>query len=853
MIAVGRSWGDLGGGAAILNDDDLYEPTEVGAGVRLLRLWRTVSRALDDVRGAVREEGQRLARSTRSLTIRLCNPSAQQDEASKLRPARLEVLERDATLASATSIRWLVKHGLNLACKEAVGVAISTVVDVVEVARPKILEFVLPELLKALLLAMSGLEPSALNYLQLRMHDEDGGERIERIRLQLASVGPLAQAVSKCVDIVPRMDPATQKATISSLDSALRMSAGFATRAATADAASRLCSTCPSMFQNNGPASSNVTVRLLRAFYFASDRERGQAAKDKLIFAFGNIAALCPGSSVRSLAVKACEKCTQSMGNSDDPNTRRAAAAVIRSIAIRASNHLADGGPADIWNRRVLPVAFIGRKDSDPKVGLLWKEVWDEARGGFVGSAVSTSGFGVSLEENILLELVRECKRSLQDVSWERRVAGAKSLEELCDSGYLAPPPGTLVGYGNDVAAADRIRYRANATCIGLSALIQILVKPRFWIGKADVLRATARLASGWVEFCTISDISETPWMPLDIWSSSAGTDLIQGDNWFGDRMMESDEGDIDPTDPSDLPNMEIEVDDNAEDTLINFEECEKQLGIDNAEVLESRLDEETMKQDDLGEESRVTFAGLCRFFIEVALSTIQRSSKDDGMLALQSAALDGARALLERLPRLNTSALIKKPIYDLEASRLLGLVPPSQFPEPDGKVVAPLLVAGAISVVASFLWNDNEEDESTMANPTPQQLIRIMRQVCAGKQFAWTVREAAAHCISRLIMNCHASVLQQHSAVAGAIDCAQLALLDHRYWRVRLAGGETLLEITARVKDQHEHLNRRYLLDYFLPFKEEMMKILRSSLADSEPKVTALSSKAITNMSWWP
>eukprot|EP00585_Thalassiosira_rotula_P003564 CAMPEP_0196151792 /NCGR_PEP_ID=MMETSP0910-20130528/34290_1 /TAXON_ID=49265 /ORGANISM="Thalassiosira rotula, Strain GSO102" /LENGTH=55 /DNA_ID=CAMNT_0041415229 /DNA_START=31 /DNA_END=195 /DNA_ORIENTATION=- len=53
---------------------------------------------------------------------------------------------------------------------------------------------------------------------------------------------------------------------------------------------------------------SNPTVRLLRALYFASERERGVTAKDKMTHALGSLAELAPGKAVRILALKACER-----------------------------------------------------------------------------------------------------------------------------------------------------------------------------------------------------------------------------------------------------------------------------------------------------------------------------------------------------------------------------------------------------------------------------------------------------------------------------------------------------------------------------------------------------------------
>jgi len=117
--------------------------------------------------------------------------------------------------------------------------------------------------------------------------------------------------------MMKHVDLDAQKAIIPQLDSALRCGAGFATRAAAADAVSSICSASPMAFKFPGSSTSNPTVRLLRALYFASERERGNAARDKMTHAFGNLAALAPGSSVRSLSLRLCERYKGATGSND--------------------------------------------------------------------------------------------------------------------------------------------------------------------------------------------------------------------------------------------------------------------------------------------------------------------------------------------------------------------------------------------------------------------------------------------------------------------------------------------------------------------------------------------------------
>ena len=66
----------------------------------------------------------------------------------------------------------------------------------------------------------------------------DGYESLERVRLQMAQNGPVAGALTKCLDMMKFITLNSQKEVIPHLDSAIRCGAGFATRAAAADAVS---------------------------------------------------------------------------------------------------------------------------------------------------------------------------------------------------------------------------------------------------------------------------------------------------------------------------------------------------------------------------------------------------------------------------------------------------------------------------------------------------------------------------------------------------------------------------------------------------------------------------------------
>ena len=775
-IIVGRDWNELGGGGPVLNDDDLYSGGAIrSAGVRLLCLWRVSMRALDDVRITVRESGGTLARALRGLTIRLCDP-ATLEKANQAKRAKGDLVsqESDATAAAATSLRWLIRHGLNQHA-EGTGICISTLVDVVGLVTPKILEPIMPDLLRSLLIAISGLEPAAFNYMQLRTNNQEG---MERARLQLAQSGPIADAVAKCLELTPGASLKTQQRVVVELDSALRQSSGFATRAATADAVNTLCNSCPSAFRFQGPNSLNPAVRLLRAFYYASERERSPASRDRLIHALGSLASLCPGSSVRSLAMKACQKYKRSTGNNDDPVSRKAAGAALRSIAVRATNQLADGGTADIWCRIVLPVAFLGRKDPDAKISALWSDVWGEAN----AATGNREALGTTLEENLLDDLVRECVSSLEDVVWSRRIAGCNALMDLVDLGVLAPLPPIAFSKNGSSAAFIMVRsqQRARSARLALENCVILIQKPRLWNGKSEAVKAASKLAGVWTTAFLEEAVDrhlvlgvETPdlasscsWIPLSISAGFAG-DLFLGDGYyFKNHVPAPDEAEEPTTNGADLD----------EDEEVGAMDMEPLDETDEDEV-ESAL---VVSSVETGQNT-LSFVGLCHLLFSEAMSKRSSSHNSEVLLPYRKSCFDSLSSLLTRIPASNDEVSMQ--VYAIVSEALLEMIQSST--NHDGQVKAPpVLTAAAMDCIGSLLWHGigkpNCVGSDTLA------LAKLIADAGGKSQPAWTVREASANCLANLASRCEASIFRQYAFISCAMESASNCFTDRKFWRVR-------------------------------------------------------------------
>lgn len=877
-VIVGRSWIDLGGGASVLEDDEVMLKTSTNAtkaAVRLLRLWRVSVRAVDDIRLPVRESGETLARSVRSLTVRLCDPKAALSSVDFVIAPDNERRDAEdaAKAAAATSLRWLIQNGLDQPCAEVVGVCISCLIGIVEVVQPETLEQVLPELIGSLLMAISGLEPAAINYLQVRAAGSSSSEsydRLEQARLQVMQSGPITKALTKCLDMIPHVELKTQQAIVPQLDSALRGGAGFATRAATADSVSSLCHSCPSTFNKfSGTSSTNPTVRLLRALYFASERERGVSAKDKMSYALGNLASLSPGQSVRSLVLKACNRYTGATGSNEDPAVRRSAAAAVRSIVVRASNQLSDGGPNDIWSTKVLPIAFLGQKDKEKKIASLWKETWEE--GGASLGLGGKKGFGALVEEQILPGIVDACVQALNDVAWARRVAAATSISELCDKNILSPIArslGSKTG-GSEISSVDfeRAKRRAEASSKTLNACITLIMKPRIWTGKSDVVDAAVKVAGEWA-FAEKSSLgwkdtqSHCPWLPINVCLENDKLDLFIGDQFFQSSHSSSIDLEANPsaTNPS-VENIEEDKKKSDGNTTIDFVEGDKLLESDDNEEVHMKTQAQS---------TTLSFHGLCRLLLDLGLPVVRTEGASlDDMLPFRATALQGLTNLLQPLHKKSMedrqpSELLKE-IYDTMAYRLLtvfdadGLIIESKDKRDDQP---PLIIARSIQCFSFAIWAGIGSDNRALENIT--HMAKIIH-TSFKHQGAWTVREAAVLCASSIASATHVDPLRNHTLLSLFIDCAKEALKDRKFWRLRSAGLSLLRSLVKRagsnsnVVSMHASItttsttdDEQKVLEALLPFKEDIVRQARHSLSDTQPEVTALASEICGMVSWW-
>lgn len=252
------------------------------------RLWRTASRAVDDVMEAVALAGVKLYRSLGELSLRLATSD------TECRVQLLAFLVRDGITAKNTICRAMSLDVLLRLVKELDAVAIQ---DNLASLIPTLLEY------------LSSLEMPELQYAQFHVEKKD---ELERLRVSLSQAGPVGQLLElattrlkqladtpKCVEIVG--DLTRFGGGIASL---LQFGVGLNTRVGTANFVATLAVELPFELRKCGGADT-LLRRVLMPFVRNKTADENERYGDTV----GNGDAVADGMAVRAYVRAAAYLC----------------------------------------------------------------------------------------------------------------------------------------------------------------------------------------------------------------------------------------------------------------------------------------------------------------------------------------------------------------------------------------------------------------------------------------------------------------------------------------------------------------------------------------------------------------
>ncbi|KAI1007957.1 Proteasome component [Podosphaera aphanis] len=170
-------------------------------------IWRVAFKALDDIKGSVREAAQ-------SLSIALTNILVRQVEAGTTPKHAHSMLKH--------VLPFLIsEQGMESSAQDVRIFATVTVIKLIKSGGKSLLPFV-PDLIEKLLGLLSTIEPEEINYLYQRAAEHR--DKIDQIRSNAVSRSPLMEAIERCLDL---LDEPTMKVLAPRLEVSIKTMIGM--------------------------------------------------------------------------------------------------------------------------------------------------------------------------------------------------------------------------------------------------------------------------------------------------------------------------------------------------------------------------------------------------------------------------------------------------------------------------------------------------------------------------------------------------------------------------------------------------------------------------------------------------
>ncbi|CAL1546641.1 unnamed protein product [Lymnaea stagnalis] len=398
------------------------------------QLWETCLRVRDDIKESVRIAAESACNTLSKVSVKICDVSNGKmgEKATKL------------------ILPCLLQCSLNSTVTEVRKIGLSTILQISRGAGA-LLKPNIPVLVTALLEAVSGLEPSVINYLSLHVGTQATQDKLDSARIAASKMSPMMETVNRCVQYV---DSTVLTELIPRLVELIKGGIGVSTKAGCSSFVVSLVHQCP---QDLTP----YTGKLLAAFLHGLN-DRNATIRKANATAIGHLVRVAKDSSVEKLI----EKLKTWYLEGEGTNTRHACSVTLHAI----SHH-----SPDCLRRHAnlaMPLAFfamheeVKKEDGGSKAeeSSEWEDVWNEITPGTEG--------GIRL---YLPEIVDLLSSSMQSPGWSVKAQAAKAMATV----------------------AQKLGGQLGQPCLGriLSALLEGL-SGRTWEGKEAVLKAVCTVCT---------------------------------------------------------------------------------------------------------------------------------------------------------------------------------------------------------------------------------------------------------------------------------------------------------------------------------------------------------------------
>lgn len=398
------------------------------------QLWETCLRVRDDIKESVRTAADSACTTLSKVSVKICDVSNGKmgEKATKL------------------ILPCVLQCSLNSTVSEVRKIGLSTILQISRNAGA-LLKPNIPVLVTALLEAVSGLEPSVINYLSLHVGTQATQDKLDSARIAASKMSPMMETVNRCVQYV---DSTVLTELIPRLVELIKGGIGVSTKAGCSSFVVSLVHQCP---QDLSP----YTGKLLAAFLHGLN-DRNATIRKANATAIGHLVRVAKDSSVEKLIEKLKTWYLESEGS----NTRNACSVTLHAISQHSPDCLRRHA------NLAMPLAFFamheelkkeeeGRKADESSE---WEDVWNEVTPGTEG--------GIRL---YLPEIVDLLSASIQSPGWSVKAQSARAMATV----------------------AQKLGGQLGQPCLGqiLSALLEAL-NGRTWEGKEAVLNAVCTVCT---------------------------------------------------------------------------------------------------------------------------------------------------------------------------------------------------------------------------------------------------------------------------------------------------------------------------------------------------------------------
>ncbi|KAI9097418.1 proteasome stabiliser-domain-containing protein [Phlyctochytrium arcticum] len=314
-------------------------------------MWTMMFRALDDIKESVRVAAFKSCKTLTNITVRYCDPE-------------VVSVAKGSKLISIV-VPFFMTKGLGSMAEDVRNHSLKTILQICKkggvLLRPH-----LTDLVATLLESLSVLEPQVLNYLTFHTDKYNiSNEDLENTRLSATKSSPIMEGVLR---VVEQVDQEVLAQLVPRLNTLIRKGIGLPTKAGCARFVYALVQAHPTDLK---PYADSILKALTSAM-----NDRSIVVRKTYATAIGHISKLATEKAVTNLI----QHLDKMYFEGDDEDAMAIPGITLLEIARRAPDQFKE------HNKDILPLVFLGARDTREPLKKVWVETWEEATGGSSGT-----------------------------------------------------------------------------------------------------------------------------------------------------------------------------------------------------------------------------------------------------------------------------------------------------------------------------------------------------------------------------------------------------------------------------------------------------------------------------------